>query len=124
MQGNGLPGDTTSSSYNATTQQNAAALPLQAASQGISTLQTAFGGARPKMTQQCSGVNNMPKNRSAAMMDGEMETQLNNQTQNTLVQQPVGRTEGLPTNVRQTVEWDKEGIPSLNTLRQATDINQ
>ena len=127
VQGNILSGDAITSSqatYNSTTQQNATDLPVQAASQGISTVQAAFGGARPKTTQQCIRLNNTSNNRIAAMMDGEMEMGVKNQTQNTLLQQPVGRTGGSPTNVTQRVEWDKEGIPSLNTLRQATDLNQ
>ena len=77
VQGNISTGDTITSSeatYNTTTQQNATDLPVQAASQGISTVQAAFGEARPKTTQQCTRLNNISNNRIAATMDGEMET--------------------------------------------------
>ena len=127
VQGNTSTGDrinTPQATYSGVTQQNATDLPVQVASQGTSTVQAAFGGARPKTTQQCTSFHNISQNRTAATMDGQMETGIQNQTQNTLVQQPLGRTAGIPTNVTHRSEWEKEGIPSLNTLRQATDLTQ
>ena len=123
VQGNTLAGDminTPQATYSGITQQNATDLPVQVASQGTSTVQAAFRGARPKGTSS----HNISQNRTVAMMDGQMETGRQNQTHNTLVQQPMGGTAGIPTNATHRSEWEKEGIPSLNTLRQATDLTQ
>ena len=127
VQGNMMAGSTTlisQTTHNVMPQQNTVAPPTQMTSQGISTMETAFGGAQPKTGQQYSVMNNMANNYTGAMVDGGMETRTKNQTQNTTAQQVLGRTEDVPTSARQTMDWGRQGIPSLNTLSQATDINQ
>ena len=104
-------------------QQNAATSQLQSTIPGGSREEYVFGGARPKTGQQYS-MANLAKNSTTCVPEDTMETRCKVQTQNATIQEAVAKNGGGFKNAGQTMEWDKDVIPTLNTLRQATDINQ